>query len=288
MTRRRLFAILEQVLIYAVVSAGLVVVVFPYLWMFLGSFKVPAEVYTTFLPRNLTDPLKNYRVLFFGEPIGNMVLARGRSFSRAFLNSFIISATGTISVVISGAIAGYALSKLNFRGKQAIWNFLLYQMPFPFIMFIVPLLVLMMKLHLVDTYLGMVLPFAVSPWAIFMYAQFFRTIPTDLIDAARIDGCSEWRIIFKIMLPLATPVTVIIGLFTFIHLWDEFLWYLIVSKKASMFPLSVLLATLQHDFEYYPGVLMAGSTLLTLPILVLFAFGHKFFIRGIAMTGLKG
>ncbi len=288
MTHRRVSATLGQVLIYIVLTVGLVVMVFPYLWMALGSFKVPAEVYTTFFPKDLSDPLKNYRVIVLGEPIGDRSLTGDRSFPQALLNSLIVSSLGVVCAVIFGAMAGYTFSKLEFRGKGFWWNFIIFQMPFPAIMFIIPRFILMMKLKLIDTYAGMVLPFTVSLWAVFMYTQFFRTIPTDLVDAARIDGCSEWRIIFRLMLPLAAPVTVVIGLFTFIHLWDEFLWYLIVSKQPSLFPLSVMLATLQHDFREYQGVLMAGSTILTLPILVLFIFGRKFFIRGIAATGMKG
>jgi multiple sugar transport system permease protein len=270
------------ILTYGVLTVGLLAIVFPYIWMVLASLKIPEEIYTRFLPTRLT--LEHYRMVFSLEATGSQ-----NPFLRAILNSLIVSVSATVSVVVTSAIAGYALARLQFPGRNLLNSLVLLQMLFPAVIFLVPRFLIILKLGWVNSYTGMMAPFLVSPWAIFLMTQFFRTIPQELIDAARLDGCSELRIVFRIMLPLSSSVTLIVAIFTFMHTWDEFLWYLIVTKDYNLMPLSVLLGLFTRgEYSGYPGIQTAGATLLTIPMLLLFFLFRRFLAQGIVMTGMKG
>ena len=279
---RQDFRSYEKLLTYLLLSLGLIPMVFPYIWMVLASFKVPAEIFDRFIPTSLT--LENYRMIFLMGSTGS-----ANPFIRALANSLLVSSVTTLSVVIFGAITGYALARLRFKGRVLLNNFILFQMLFPVVLFLIPRFLLVTKLGWINTYQGMIAPFMMSAWAIFLFRQFFRTIPQELIDAARIDGCSELRIIFQVMLPLSKSVTIIVAVFTFMSMWDEFLWYLIVTKDYNLMPLSVLLGLFtKGEYSSYPGIQTAGATLLTIPILIIFFSFKKFFTEGIALSGIKG
>ncbi len=280
MNRRRRRLIGDAVA-YAVLATGLLGVTVPYLWMFLTSFKPREQIFTRLLPVSLT--LDHYRFILKGGE------AMNRTFLRAALNSFLVAGIDTAFILATGALTGYVIAKKRGAGARTLNSFILLQLMFPFTLFIVPLLLIMVRLHLVNTYLGMILPFLTSAWATFMYSQFFKNIPDDLIDAARIDGCSESRTVFQIMLPLSMTVTVVVGLFTFMARWDEFLWNLLVAQDYRLMPLTVLLATFtKGEYGMYVGPQMAGAVLLTAPILLLFLACRGYFVRGIIMSGLKG
>lgn len=270
------------VIIYIILSVGLIFMAFPYVWMVLASFKIPSEIYSRFFPTRFT--LEHYKMIFAGGTTGLQ-----NPFIRSIFNSLVVSTTATVSVVFFGAITGYALARLQFRGRNFLNHFILFQMLFPAILFLIPRFLLMLNLQSINTYQGMFLPFLMNAWAIFLFTQFFKAIPQELIDAARIDGCSELRIVFSIMVPLSKSVTAIVAIFTFMTMWDEFLWYLIVTKEYDLMPLSVLLGLFtKGEYSSYPGIQTAGATLLTLPILALFFLFRRYFSEGITMTGLKG
>ncbi len=271
-----------QVIIYIILSMGLIFMAFPYVWMVLASFKIPSEIYSRFFPTRFT--LEHYKMVFAGGTSGLQ-----NPFIKSIFNSLVVSTTATVSVVFFGAITGYALARLEFRGRNFLNHFILFQMLFPAILFLIPRFLLMLNLQSINTYQGMFLPFLMNAWAIFLFTQFFKAIPQELIDAARIDGCSELRIVFSIMVPLSKSVTAIVAIFTFMTMWDEFLWYLIVTKEYDLMPLSVLLGLFtKGEYSSYPGIQTAGATLLTLPILALFFLFRRYFSEGITMTGLKG
>ena len=271
-----------QVIIYIILSVGLIFMAFPYVWMVLASFKIPSEIYSRFFPTRFT--LEHYKMVFAGGTTGLQ-----NPFIKSIFNSLVVSTTATVSVVFFGAITGYALARLQFRGRNFLNHFILFQMLFPAILFLIPRFLLMLNLQSINTYQGMFLPFLMNAWAIFLFTQFFKAIPQELIDAARIDGCSELRIVFSIMVPLSKSVTAIVAIFTFMTMWDEFLWYLIVTKEYDLMPLSVLLGLFtKGEYSSYPGIQTAGATLLTLPILALFFLFRRYFSEGITMTGLKG
>ena len=271
-----------QVIIYIILSVGLIFMAFPYVWMVLASFKIPSEIYSRFFPTRFT--LEHYKMVFAGGTSGLQ-----NPFIKSIFNSLVVSTTATVSVVFFGAITGYALARLEFRGRNFLNHFILFQMLFPAILFLIPRFLLMLNLQSINTYQGMFLPFLMNAWATFLFTQFFKAIPQELIDAARIDGCSELRIVFSIMVPLSKSVTAIVAIFTFMTMWDEFLWYLIVTKDYDLMPLSVLLGLFtKGEYSSYPGIQTAGATLLTLPILALFFLFRRYFSEGITMTGLKG
>jgi multiple sugar transport system permease protein len=268
-------------IIYLVLLIGLAFSLFPYIWMVLSSFKVSEEIYTQFIPTKLT--LENYSFLFKGGS------GQQRNFLYGIVNSLIVSVIPTISVIFFGVLTAYAFRRLKIMGYKIYENFIIYQMLFPGVLFLVPLFLLMRDWGLINTYTSMILRYLIDPWAIFIYTQFFKTIPESLLESARIDGASEFQIIFKIMLPLSKTTTAIVALFTFMARWSDFLWPLIVNKEYGKMPLSVLLALFtKGGYQQYPGVQMAGATLLTLPIVILFIVFRKYFAKGINFTGLKG
>ncbi|MFW5889530.1 MAG: carbohydrate ABC transporter permease [Bacillota bacterium] len=268
-------------IIYLVLLIGLAFSLFPYIWMVLSSFKVSEEIYTQFIPTKLT--LENYSFLFKGGS------GQERNFLYGIVNSLIVSVIPTISVIFFGVLTAYAFRRLKIFGYKIYENFIIYQMLFPGVLFLVPLFLLMRDWGLINTYTSMVLRYLIDPWAIFIYTQFFKTIPESLLESARIDGASEFQIIFKIMLPLSKTTTAIVALFTFMARWSDFLWPLIVNKEYGKMPLSVLLALFtKGGYQQYPGVQMAGATLLTLPIVIIFIVFRKYFAKGINFTGLKG
>ena len=282
LSNRKQSNILGLTVIYSLLSLGLVFMIFPYVWMILASFKIPSEIYHRFIPTQIT--LEHYQTVFSLGSTGST-----HTFIKSIFNSLFVSSITTVSVVFFGALTGYALARLNFPGKTFLNNFVLFQMLFPVVLFLIPRFLLMLELGWINTYQGMMAPFMISAWAIFLFTQIFKTVPQALIDAARIDGCSELRIIFKIILPLSKSVTMIIAIFTFMAMWDEFLWYLIVTKDYNLMPLSVLLGLYTRgEYSSYPGILTAGATLLTVPILALFFLFKKYFTEGITMSGIKG
>lgn len=272
---------LKMPLIYLVLTTGLFLSIFPYLWMVLSSFKVSGEIFTRFWPSKLT--LSNYAFILQGGT------GQERNFVGSIVNSLIITIIPTISVVFFGMLTAYALRRLKVRGYRYFENIIIYQMLFPGVLFLIPLFLMMRDWGMINNYSGMILRYLIDPWAIFIYIQFFKTIPESLLEAARIDGASEFKIITRIMLPLSKTTTAIVILFTFMARWGEFLWPLIVNKNYDKMPLSVLLALFtKGEYKTYPGVQMAGATLLTLPIVVLFLVFRRYFEEGISFTGLKG
>ena len=281
-TKSRIAPIIGQSVIYIVLTAGVLFWLLPFAWMMLSSFKPTNEIFTRLWPTHFT--LEHYKLVFAGGT------ALRRPFGRSLLNSFFVAGVETASIVFIGAITGYALSRFQFKGRTIIYNVILYQMIFPGVLFLIPIFLLVLKLRLINTYTGMMIRFLTDATAVFLFAQFFKTIPKDLIDAARIDGASPLKILWKIIIPLSTSVTSFVAIFNFMARWDEFLWNLIVVKKYNLMTMPVMLAmfTRGQYGDAYPGAQMAGATLLTLPILILFFSFRRFFQEGIVTTGLKG
>lgn len=249
---------------------------YPYAWLFLASVKPSAEIYTRFLPTRFT--LEHFR--FILESAERM----NRPFIRAFFISLFVSVTVTVCVIITSAIISFALSKYRFKAREGIFNFIIFQMVFPGFMFTIPLYILMRNMHLLNSLAALIVPFIMSGWGIFMMTQSFRGTPNDYIEAAKMDGASDLFIIFRIMLPLNNSVMAIVGLFTFIGVWDNFMWPLIVIQDYYKMPLSVLLASFNHEYGAYIGPVMAGSVIQTLPMVLIFIIFRKAFLQGISMS----
>jgi len=250
--------------------------IYPYIWLFISSFKPAEDIYTTFWPKSLT--LDHYKFIFV------MANRFERPFVRAFLNSLFISTTVTFSDIITSALVGYAISRIKFKAGQVLFNFTIWQMLFPGFMFMIPLFVLIRNFNWLNTYKALIVPSLTSAWGIFMFAQAFKTIPEDYVDAARMDGANDFWIIFRLMFPLAGSTASIVGLFTFIGIWDNFLWPLMVMKDYNKMPLSVLLASFNHEYASYIGPILAGSVIQTIPMVLIFLLLRKYFLQGISMS----
>jgi len=262
-------------LLYATATVALLVAVFPYAYLLLQSLAPWDQVDRRWIPTSLS--LRSYLWLLAG---GEAALPR--PWLRAFLNSFIVSLADTAASLIVGMMAGYALSKLRFRGARAVYNFLLFHMFYPGILLLVPTFLIVKSLGLYNTYWAMILPKAVHLWVIFMYTNFFMRVPQELLDAARADGASEWTILWRIAAPLTGGVTTILGLFVFTERWAELLWDLLAVRDERLMTLNVLLASMQGPYGTFPGPLYAAAALLTLPIVLIFLVFSRRFLDGVS------
>jgi multiple sugar transport system permease protein len=263
--------------IYFLAVPIFVVMVLPYLYLLLQSLAPWDQVDKQFLPSSLS--LRSYEWVWTGGGFGIPA-----PWLQAFFNSVLVTGVDSISVVALGAIVGYALSILKFRGQSLVNNFILFQMFYPAIILLVPTFLIIRYAGLYNTYGAMILPRLVNLWAIFMYTSFFRSVPTEMIEAARIDGASELGIIFRIMMPISRSITTVIFLFVFMDRWTELLWDLIVVKNPYHQTLNVLLTTMFGPYGTYPGPLYAAGVMLTFPILILFIIFSRNFVKGVQVV----
>ncbi len=270
-------------LVISIIAFLALIWLYPYLWVTISSFKNETDITGSGLFP--TKPLTVAHYVFIFKTAAEI----GRTpFGRAFFNSVLISSSVTLFVIIIGGLAGYALSKHRFPGRDIFINFIIFQMLFPTILFLVPVFLVIRQLHMIDTYWSMILPFTASAWAVFLFYQFFKGIPDDLVESVRIDGGGELLIIFRIMFPLSKSIVTIIGMFVFMQRWDEYLWYIVLNKKNALMPMTTVLAGYMKTYGENLGAQMAGVLLLTFPIIILFIVFRNSFTRGITMSGLKG
>ncbi|WP_082619960.1 carbohydrate ABC transporter permease [Terrabacter sp. Soil811] len=264
--------------LYVLLTVALVAVIAPFVWMVLGSFKGEGElrqIPPTWLPESAS--LDNYTQLF-----------SKLNFGQFFTNSIVVAVVVTAGNLVFCSMLGYALAMLDFRGKKAIFIAVMGTLMIPGVVTFVPLFVLVANAGLVNTLPGLFLPFLVSPFGVFLMRQFILGLPRDLLDAGRVDGAGELRIFWKIILPLCGPALATLGILTFLGSWNNFLWPLVVAQSEDKYTLPVALAlysTGQNSTNY--GLLLAGATVVIIPILVVFLIFQKRFIEGIATTGLK-
>jgi len=187
-------------------------------------------------------------------------------------------------------MAGYALAKLRFVGKAGLYVLILFTMMIPFQIVLIPQYILMVKLGWTDTYLSLIAPTMMSAFGIVLFRQFFMAVPQALIDAARMDGCSELRILFQVIWPISRPVVMTVALLTFMTNWNEVLWPLMVVRERSLMtmPQIVTIFTIGGESESQLGSLLAAATLLSLPVIIAYAFFQRYFIESMASTGIKG
>jgi len=262
------------IILYAVALFALVITASPYVYMLAQSLAPWDEVQRSFIPSSFS--LRSYTWLITGGEFG-----LARPWMQGLLNSFIVTIADTAGQVAFGAIVGYALSVLAFRGQRAINSFILFQMFYPSIILLVPTFLVIQNLGFYNTYFGMILPYVLSVWAIFMYSNFFGTIPRELIEAARLDGAGELTIIGRLMVPMSVSITTVIFLFLFMQRWVELMWDLIIVSDPEKRTLNVLLATMFGPYGSYPGPLYAASVFLSFPILILFLGFSRSFVSGV-------
>ena len=250
----------------------------PLFWIISTALQAPSVV-LAFPPNLIPSPasLINFIHLFNGSQILTWMS-----------NSLIVTLTVTLSNVLLGTLAGYTLAKKRFPGRQAIFWMVISLMFIPTQLTIIPLYALIVKLDWINTYMALIVPILIMPFSIFLMKQFLQTLPTELIEAARLDGCGEWGVFQRVILPLAKPGMGVLGIFTFMGVWNEFLWPLIVIKRSSMMTLQIGLNTLQNQYYTDYGLLMAGAAVSALPMIIIFLIFQPYFVRSITIGALKG
>jgi len=208
---------------------------------------------------------------------------------RSLINSLIVASSVTAGVLIFGSMIGYALSRLEFKGRNTIFYIIIFTMTLPFQITLIPQYIIMVEFGWIDTYLALIVPYFINALGIIMFRQYFKSIPQSLIDAARLDGCGELKIIFKILWPNSIPAIVTIGIITFMASWNEVLWPLIVIRDESLMtmPQLVTLFAVGGRADSQLGVKLASAVLLALPIILAYLFFQKYFIQSMASTGIK-
>ncbi|MGW4608005.1 carbohydrate ABC transporter permease [Streptomyces sp. NPDC004532] len=274
-------AALRKPLLYLIACAGLLVMATPFLWMALSAFKTKKDLTASppvWIPSHWT--------------LGNFTeLLDQLDMPRFFLNSLIVAVLVTVCNLLFCSMLGYALAKLRFSGRSKIFGVVLAALMVPGNLMVLPLYVLMNQMGLIDTYTGLVLPFAASAFGVFLMRQFMQGVPDELLEAARMDGAGEWYIFFRIVLPLVKPALATLTIFTFLGSWNNFIWPLIATNDPGKYTLPVALATFANDPNRTVaggnGMLMAGSLLVVVPVLLVFAVLQRHFTQGIATAGLK-
>jgi multiple sugar transport system permease protein len=264
--------------IYLLLFLGILFLVGPFVWMVLGSFKTTGElrqVPPTWFPEAPT--LSNYEDLF-----------SRLNFLGYFFNSTVVALAVTVGNIVFCSMLGYALAKLEFPGKRILFVVVLGTLMVPSVVTFMPLFVLTANLGLVNTHAGLILPFLVGAFGVFLMRQFIAGLPDELLDAARVDGAGEHYIFWRIILPLCGPALATLGILTFLGSWNSFLWPLVVATSDTMYTLPVaiaLFATGQQETNI--ALLMAGSVVVIVPVLIVFIALQRYFTQGIAMTGIK-
>lgn len=273
----------EQVLnvtAWVLLTIGAVLSSVPFIWMVSTSLKGLDEVYMfppTFIPENVI--WRNYVEAFRRVP-----------FATFFFNSGYISLSVVLGQLFTCSLAGYAFARLRFPGRDTIFLLYLATMMVPFAVLMIPLFITMRTLDWVDTHLALIVPAIVSVFGTFLMRQFMSTLPRELEDAARIDGCNFFRLYWRIILPLTKPALATLGILAFMNTWNDFLWPLIVisSITKKTLPLGLLMFQEQSAMKTPWNLVMAAATFSVIPILIIFTLGQKYYVQGIVTSGLKG
>ncbi|MGG1636974.1 carbohydrate ABC transporter permease [Paenibacillus sp. NRS-1760] len=268
---------LRTLVIYLLLTLGVGIMLFPFLWMIATSFKLPQDVYNLrLIPETIT--FDNYAAIFKKAP-----------FAQWIKNTLIISLIATSTVLIFDTAAGYVLAKFSFVGKQLIFLLIISTLMVPTEMLIIPWYLIANELGWSDTYWGVLFPGIITAFGIFLMRQFMDSIPSDLLDAARIDGLNEWRILLHIAIPLVKPAIITLIILTFIGNWNQFIWPLIVLQTEEKFTLPVGIVYFSSELKDTSNwiLIMAGTTISIAPLIVIFLIFQKQIIRGIALSGMK-
>jgi len=276
---RRYRKYLQQGLAYLLLTAGLSFTLLPFLMMIFSSFKTNTEalrVPPTFWPQRFT--LENYLKILNDPKL---------PLSRFYLNSTLVAVFNVCSTLFTSSLVGYLFAKFEFPGKRLLFGWFLTTMMIPMQITMIPSYLILAKLHLINTLAGLVIFSAVDAFGIFMMRQFCETLPTELLDAARIDGTSEWQIYWRIVLPQLGAPLATLGILTFMANWNAYLWPMIVLQKIEVRTLPVILTWFNSTHTGQPAVVMAATVLIVMPILIVFMFFQRWIVQGFTMTGFK-
>lgn len=269
---------MSRIVSYVILLAGLWIMVLPFVWMISSSLKTLEEVAQLpirWIPE--TFRFSNYAEVFSVIPM-----------ARFLLNTLFIASTITVLAIISSSLAAYAFARIEFKGRNVLFFLFLTTLMVPQQVTMIPNFILMKYFGWLNTYWALIVPSVFTAFGVFMMRQFFLSIPKELEEAAKIDGCNRFRIYWSIMLPLAKPALVTLAIFTFLHEWNSFLWPLIVIDDINLQPIQVGLRTFQGEFGTSWHLMMAGALVAELPILLFYIFCQRYIIEGIATSGIKG
>lgn len=268
-----------KVLLYVVLTLYAIVTLIPFLWALSASFKPLSEIVSgesNFLPKNFT--LDNYKQIFFQEPL----------FSRWLFNSVVIAVSVTVFNVLFNSMAGYALARLDFRGRHFWFLLILSILAVPAQITLIPTFLILKLFGWLNSYQGMIIPSMVNATFIFMMRQFFVNFPKELEEAAALDGLTPFGIFWRIVLPLAKPALAAQAVFVFMGSWNNFLLPVVILFDPEMFTLPLGLNSFKGQYISYWNYIMAASMVFTLPALIIYAFFNRYFIQGVTFTGGKG
>jgi multiple sugar transport system permease protein len=263
--------------VYPVLVFVIVIALLPFFWMISSSLKTMDNIFA-------------YPVQWIPNPINWQSYPdawASQDFTRYFLNSTIVAVSITFGNLALASLAGYSLAKFRYKGRNALFLLILSTMMLPLEVTMVPLFLLIKQFDWQNTYQGLIVPFLVDGFGVFLMRQYLLAIPNDLIEAARIDGASELRIYAQIIMPLCKPALAALGVFTFREAWDMYIWPLIIISKDSLRPLPIGISLFMGENGTNWNQLMAVAAIGTLPMILLFFFLQRSFIQGIAITGLK-
>lgn len=266
------------VIVYALIFLGLAITLLPYMWMLSSSFKPNVEIFSGTAQLIPTQPiLDNYVNAVTRQPVG-----------RAILNSIIVAGVETFAVVVTSVFIAYPFARLKFPGRDVLFMLILGTMMIPSQVTMIPTFILMKWFGWIDTYQGLIVPRIMAPLGIFLMRQFLLTLPKELEEAARIDGCGRLRTLIHVLVPLTGPAVATLAIFTFTASWNEFFWPLIVVQSTEMWTIQLLIAQLKAAEMTDWGMVMAIVSLSVLPTVVIYVMLQRYFVKGIAMSGLKG
>jgi len=264
---------------YLILIPASLVMILPFIWMILGSFKTGREIRQvppTFFPEEFT--LDNYRTILNDEDL---------PLSLFYRNSAIIAILNVIQVLFTSSLYGYIFAKYEFRGKKVIFWFIMATMMIPFQVTMIPGYLILARLNLINRLWGLIIPAALDAFGIFLFRQFALSIPNELIDAARVDGASEFRIYRSIVLYQLGPALATFGMLTFMFNWNAYLWPLIVLTEQRVRTLPIILTWYSNQHSQQLHLTMAASVLVILPVLFIFVLSQRWIVKGITLTGIK-
>ncbi|MFQ3647707.1 MAG: carbohydrate ABC transporter permease [Anaerolineae bacterium] len=267
-----------RALLHLLLLLGGLVVCIPLIWMVSASFKTPAQIFTVPI-QWIPDALRfeNYAQAWNTAP-----------FARYFLNSLYIGLTTTALNLFFCSLAGYGFARYHFPFKNLLFLFVLATMMIPFHVVLIPLFVLMRDFGWLNSHTALIIPGMMSAFGIFFMRQFIETLPEDLLEAARMDGASEFRIYWNVVLPLAKSPLAALGMFTFLESWNNLLWPLVVIQSEHLRPIALGLTKFQETHSTNYVLIAAASCILIIPMLVIFLAAQRYFVQGITLSGLKG
>lgn len=274
---------LRRALIFLALAVGGLIFALPFLWLVSSSLKEPSKIWL-FPPQWIPNPIRweNYSEALTAAP-----------FFRYTLNTLIVVFWNEVGTLFTCSLAAYGFARLRFRGRELVFGILLSSMMLPWAVTMIPKYIMFRQLGWLDSFLPLTVPsfFAAGPscvFYIFLLRQFFRTIPSDFADAARIDGASEFGIYWRVMLPLVRPALTVVAIFTFLYHWNDFMGPLIYLTSPNNYTISVGLAAFKGLYNTDWHYLMAASAAAVVPVLILFFAAQRYFIQGVVMSGLKG